>query len=128
MKLGIVISTFGTPAFIALQLESARRFAPGVPVLIHDDCSGDAELPRLTLQYGAEFQNTPCRLGHYGGDLAAYLAGIRWGEQQGFDYIIKISRRFVPIRHWLPQFCGIAANGPETIGAGDTAFGWYLRT
>lgn len=128
LKCGIVVSTFGTPAFVGLQLESARRFAADRPILIHDDCSADAELSRLAHQYGAELQSTPHRLGHCRGDVAAYSAGIRWGETYGLDYIIKISRRFVLIRPWLPQFNEIAANKPATIGAADSAFGWYLRT
>jgi hypothetical protein len=41
-------------------------------------------------------------------------------------YLIKISRRFVSIQPWLPQFCELAADAPTTIGVGDTVFGGYL--
>lgn len=128
MSLCIVISTYSTPAFIALQLESAKRFAPGVPVLIYDDFSRDPELRQLANRYGAELWSTPIRRGHYRGDLAAYVAGLSFAEQRGRNYVVKISRRFVPVEPWLEEFREITNGHPPTIGAKDVAFNWYLRT
>lgn len=127
-SVGIVVSTFGAPGFVALQLESARRFAPGTPVLIHDDCSGDPALVMLAERYDAWLVSPLTRRGHTSGDVSAFAAGLRWGESLGLEYVVKISRRFVAVQDWLPEFSRLAADRVPTIGAPDAAFGWPLRT
>lgn len=124
---GIVISTYGTPAFVRLQLESAKRFAPNSPVMVHDDCSGDTELPRLASLYGSKFISTPARMGHCAGDIHSRISGIRRGSELGLDYVIKISRRFVLIKDWVPELIKLTQDQPKTVGASDDAFGWKLR-
>lgn len=54
--LGLCISTHGTPGNIALHLEAMKRFNPGVPTLVVDDCSSDgSELIDICWRYGADF-------------------------------------------------------------------------
>lgn len=127
-SVGLVVATFGAPGFVALQLESAKRFAPGLPVMIHDDCSGSQGLFPLAQRYGATLVTTPGRLGHVVGDLSSFVAGIEWGQSLGLDYVVKVSRRFVPVAAWLPEFLLLMADRPPTIGAPDRAFNWPLRT
>lgn len=122
MDEGIIISTYGAPAFVHLQLESAKRFAPYAKILIYDDCSGDKRLKELAELYEAEYISTETRHGHYIGDLKSYEYGLEWANRNGFSYLTKISRRFLPITYW--------ANIPQgvTIGNPDVAFNWKLRT
>lgn len=126
--IGLVIGTFASPGFVALQLESARRFAPGMPVLIHDDCSPNTQLASLANRYGAELVSTTESRGHYEGDMAAVVNGLIWARTEGLPYLVKLSRRFIPIVPWVPEFLSLAAKNPPTIGASDLAFGWSLRT
>lgn len=129
MDAGIIISTHGMPAFVHLQLESVRRFSPRLPVLVYDDCSPQGDvLSYLANLYGARFESAPRRYGHYLGDMRAYSVGLKWGMSRGFDYIIKISRRFIVVQNWLNEFKSIAEHAPATIAMGSDTVGWYLRT
>lgn len=119
---GIIITTYGTPAFVHLQLESVKRFAPCAKVLVYDDCSGDKRLKELAELYEAEYISTETKQGHYIGDLKSYEYGLNWASNNRFKYLTKISRRFLPITCWtdIPE--------GTTIGSPDIAFKWKLRT
>ena len=131
MKTGVVIGTYGTPGYVGLQLESLRRFASTVPVLIHDDSSGRREeLARLAVEYGAGLKSTRQHKGHVQGDIAVFVEGLRWAKKNGLDYLVKISRRFVLISPWMTEFNRAISIGPQpaTLGAADVGFRWRLRT
>lgn len=98
---GLVIATFGSAPYVHLQLALARRFAPRMPILVHDDASGDPRLPLLCARYGAAFESTPRRLGHVPGDMTAFVAGLRWAAQIGLRNVVKFSRRWVPLVPWV---------------------------
>lgn len=126
MRVGVVIGTKGSPAFVALQLEAVGRLCPGTSVLVHDDCSDDRDLWRVVDDYEAELSSTPHCLGHTRGDVSAYIQGLRWADVNGMDYLVKISRRFVPVAPWMAWFKEMAVM--PTVGASDAVFGWNLRT
>lgn len=92
--IGIVIGTYGSKEYIELQLKQRDLLYPNTPVLVHDDCSGDGELRRICS--GVDFYSTPKRLGWCRGDIHAYAKGLEWASTKKIDYLIKLSRRFVP--------------------------------
>jgi len=122
MKKAIVISTFGSPAYIALQIESARRFSPDSSILIYDDMSNNIGLRDLCKQQRIELYSNHSRMGHFLGDLNSYIVGLEFAKNIGAEQLIKISRRFLPITSW--------ENIPfdTTVGNSDVAFNWNLRT
>ena len=94
-----VISTHGTPAYVHLALESQRRFCPDVAVLVVDDCSADGDpLTALCANHGVPLVRNPTRLGHQNGDLAAVAHGLRFASNCKADWLLKTSRRFIPLR------------------------------
>jgi hypothetical protein len=96
-----VISTHGTPAFVHLALESRRRFCPDVAVLVVDDCSTDGDrLAALCANHGVPLVRNPTRLGHQNGDLAAVAHGLRFASDCKADWLLKTSRRFIPLTRW----------------------------
>jgi hypothetical protein len=102
-KVGILVSTFGTPAYVALQLESRRQFNKHLPCLVVDDCStAYPELTQWCRYYGAELHTNEKRLGHLAGDLAAFCTGLEWASKLGIDLLVKFSRRWLFTSPWLP--------------------------
>ena len=101
-KIGLVISTFGSPAYVDLALAIRRQLYPDIPVLVHDDASsqGDA-LAGICKNYGALFESNSSRLGHEMGDLSAVVGGLRWAKESQLDLLVKMSRRFIPISAWV---------------------------
>jgi len=99
-KIGLVIGTYGSPAYIQLHLETARRLYPHIPIIIHDDCSNNVDLPKICEQYGVKLFSTPTRRGHTRGDLSAMICGLKWASENNFDILIKMSRRFIPLINW----------------------------
>jgi hypothetical protein len=102
-SIGLVIGTYGSPAYIHLFLEVAKAHFP-VPILIHDDCSDkQCELKRLTGQYGCDFSSNNERYGHGSGDIAVFAEGLAWAKNKGLDILVKMSRRFIPLFDWRPS-------------------------
>jgi hypothetical protein len=101
-KMGLVIGTYGTPAYIHLFLESAKRNFSHIPILVHDDCSGCEELKKIVSSYGQEFSTNENHCGHGAGDIQVILGGLRWASSINLDILVKMSRRFIPFFDWTP--------------------------
>ena len=100
-RLGLVISTYGSPAHVALALAVRRKLYPTLPVLVHDDASpeGDA-VQQVCQEFDAEFQTNSARLGHEMGDLSGIVGGLRWAQERGIELLVRMTRRFVPFTDW----------------------------
>lgn len=110
-RIGVVIGTYGCLSLIRLQLELRRRYWPHVPLLIHDDCSPEADALRQACeQYGATFYSTPSRVGVSVGDMSCFIEGLDWAHEKGFDFLVKLSRRFVICHDWMPYLERLAYN------------------
>jgi hypothetical protein len=40
--------------------------------------------------------------------MASYVEGMEWAERHGTPYVVKMSRRFVPLADWSAGFCELA--------------------
>ncbi|MDR3709575.1 MAG: hypothetical protein P4L33_14845 [Capsulimonadaceae bacterium] len=110
-RIGVVIGTYGSVSQIRLQLETRRQFWPGIPVLIHDDSSPEAEeLRRVCDEYGATYYTTPVRVGSGVGDMASIVNGLDWAHENGIDLLVKLSRRFVICHDWTDHLMRLAYN------------------
>lgn len=106
---GLVVGTFGSPAYVHLHLESRRRFYPHVPLLVHDDGSADSDtLAGLCRDYGALFETNAVRAGHQRGDLSALLGGLLWAQRREIPLLAKLSRRFIPLADWSAALASLA--------------------
>lgn len=102
--LGVVIGTYAAVPYIHLQLEARRRFHPSVPYLVVDDGSPDGErLAALCNEYGADFISNSPRVGHVAGDMLVFTQGHEWALRRGLHYLVKFSRRWIPLRAWVPE-------------------------
>lgn len=111
-RLGLVIGTHGTPAYIHLHLENAKQLYPDVPVLVYDDCSDKIlELNQLCVDYGADFDFNHQRLGHYLGDIFIFAKSLLWAKRQGVELLVKMSRRWLPLRDWREELTALAMEG-----------------
>jgi hypothetical protein len=109
MKIGQVISTFGSVPYIHMQLESRKRFGNNVQCLVHDDSSSlTNELKSLCDLYGVQFYSTPTRFGHQAGDAHAIYYGLLWAIRNDFDVLVKTSRRFIPVEFWVDNLASLA--------------------
>ncbi len=108
-SLGLVVTTYGNPAYVALHLENRKRHFPDVPVLVVDDCSPDeAALVSVCVEYGADFVSNPKRLGHQPGDLSGFTHGLTWAHRKGLDLVVKQSRTWLPHYAWVDDFKALA--------------------
>ena len=108
-SVGVVIGTFAAVPYVHLQLESWRRHYPEIPLLVNDDGSPyTGELRELCGRYGAEFIANTRRMRRTVGDMSAYVQGFDWAESLGLELLVKLSRRFIPLHDWLPEFQRLA--------------------
>jgi hypothetical protein len=117
-KAAVVIGTYGSPAYIRLQLESRKRYWPNVPALIHDDNSPQRdELIKICKEYGVQYYSPESRLGDTG-DASVLVKGIDWAHENGYDLVVKISRRFIIIHEWVSalQTLAFATQYPTYAG------------
>lgn len=129
-KIGFVCSTYGTPAYVHLQLESLERFSNGCPVAIHDDCSPEFSiLSELAFSYGAAMLSPKSHLGFYPGDLSAFMLGLQWAKSIGCDVLVKMSRTFFWKTEWMPSFINLVRDSClATYGSRCDSFAFPIRT
>ena len=100
-KIGLVLATYGSLPHCHLGLESFRCYCTGQFCLLHDDCSEQSiDLLNLANDYGVDFQTTNNRLGHGAGDACAICSGLIWAANHNLTWLIKCSRRFIPVFHY----------------------------
>lgn len=101
-KIGAMVSTYGTPQFVHMQLEILKNVQGFKDILVHDDCSADHQrLSDLVKEYSVDYSHTIIRQGHVIGDLGAFMAGLSWAKSKGLDYLVKISRRMLILEDWV---------------------------
>lgn len=105
---GVVVGSYGYPNLIELQIKVIRNYCGDVPILISDDLSPGDRVKRirdLAAKYpNVDVQVSSRRIGHAGGDMAAFHRGIIWGASKGLRVIAKISHRFfVTWPRWLQE-------------------------
>jgi glycosyltransferase involved in cell wall biosynthesis len=84
-SLMILVPAFNEQAAIGRVVEEIRQAAPGVPVVVVDDCSRDATAG-LARAAGAQVLQLPFHLGLGG----AVQAGYRLAFELGFDFVIRL--------------------------------------
>jgi hypothetical protein len=137
MKLGIVVGTHGTPAFVHLHLEVSRRLYPE-KILVVDDSSSDSDkIKNICEEYDADFLpeagfkrsfddgtykvcinckqkkltiNDICQQcnRHFLGDISLTASGLRWAKNNNIELLVKFSRRFIPLYDWRQELLRIA--------------------
>ncbi len=127
---GIVLSTHGSPAHIELQLVQAKKLYPSVPILVRNDGRHrEKELLAICKTYNVEYSTTPFHLGWQKGDLFSFYDGLSWAEQNKIDFLIKISRRLVPLINIVDIFVkDFAETDNATIGSNCIRSHEELRT
>jgi hypothetical protein len=129
-KIGLVIGTFAAVPYVHLQLEARRRLYPDVPLLVHDDDSPvGCELERLCAAYGAEFASTLSRFTWSKGDLSAMAGGLAWARDRSLDIVVKLSRRFLPLKPWAADLATLAMESQyATYSSWTTSYNFGFRT
>jgi hypothetical protein len=119
MRVGIVIGTFGTPAYVHMQLEARKRFYPHLPAIIVNDGNEKInEISELCKKYDAEVGMNPVHFGHARGDMAVFCSGLMWAEMNRLGLLVKISRRYIPLcsfHDWLIRMA--SSSESNTFGA-----------
>jgi glycosyltransferase involved in cell wall biosynthesis len=81
----IIVPAFNEEAAVGDVVRSIRQEAPGVPVLVIDDCSADATISAARLA-GAEILPLPHHLGLGG----CVQAGYKLAFELGYEYVIRV--------------------------------------
>ena len=84
-RLLVIVPAFNEQAAIGDVVEGVRRAAPGVPVLVIDDCSLDGTLAHARAA-GAGVLPLPHHLGLGG----CVQAGYKLAYELGYDYVIRV--------------------------------------
>jgi hypothetical protein len=114
LRIGLVIGTHASTAYVHMGLETCKRHCPEVEVLVHDDASAEQDrLRELCRRYGASFEVNSARLRHSVGDMSAFLGGLLWSRRRCHDILVKFSRRFVPTRNWTDELTALARESQE---------------
>lgn len=129
IPLGLVITTFGTPDYVQLALEVIKSHNIKMPILIHDDSSGDVNLINLCKKYRCEFMSTTSRYGHLAGDVKALQNALMWASEKNIEVLVKMSRRFIPLFDWTKSLIELIKKAPHrTYGNRCEHFRYPLRT
>ena len=127
LAVGLAVGTFAAVPYVRMHLEARRRLYPDVPLIVHDDASpNQRDLRRLCADYGCEFESTDARRPLCIGDVSCLLGGLLWAKHLGLDIVVKMSRRFVPLRDWSAELRELAlvsqyptySNVCKTLGYG----------
>ena len=81
----VLVPAFNEQAAIGRVVQGIRESAPGVPVVVVDDCSKDATVASARAA-GAQVLRLPFHLGLGG----AVQAGYRLAFELGFDFVIRL--------------------------------------
>jgi hypothetical protein len=81
----ILVPAYKEEASVGRVVEEIRQAAPGVPIVVVDDCSRDAT-SAVARAAGARVMRLPFHLGLGG----AVQAGYRLAYELGFDYVIRV--------------------------------------
>jgi hypothetical protein len=129
-KIGLIVGTFAAVPFVHLHLETRRRLYPEIPMLLHDDCSpATRELENLCAEYGVEFASTVARFQPCKGDLSAIATGLVWARARPLDIVVKMSRRFLPLKPWVADLSALAmASHYATYSSWTSSFDFGFRT
>lgn len=128
MSIALMVTTYGSAPMVHLNLEQAGR--EHVELLaVHDDFSEDQRLPAVADKYGATLFSTSRRLGSPKGDLAGTIKAMRWMLELRADYVVKVSRSFVPFGPMLSQIeYSMVSAGANMAYSNCAFFGMALRT
>ncbi len=129
-RIGMVVGTIAAIPYIHLQLESRRRHFPHVPLLVHDDASGQGEaLRELCSKYGCSFERNSQRLPPCLGDLSVFVGGLLWAQELGVELLLKLSRRWIFLVDWEASLRELAAQSQyATFCSYTTTFSFGFRT
>ncbi len=130
LAIGLVVGTFAAVPYIPLHLEARRRFYPHIPLLVHDDASPKRdELRRLCAEYGCEFESNDSRRAVFIGDVSCVLGGLLWAQRIRLDLLVKMSRRFLPLRDWTSELQELAlASQYPTYSNATESYGFGFRS
>lgn len=98
-------------AVVELNVRLVRKHCGPVPIIISDDHSPEpyrSKLRATARAHGCHFVSafTGRRLGHVGGDLAAFYHGLRAADRWSVRYVVKLSQRMlIDTPGWLTDVC-----------------------
>ena len=134
-EIGVVIGTYGSVAYIDLQLHYLINVNKIKHVLIHDDCSDkQAELKELAKKYNVDFYSTDKRMYYRScvgsiGDTNAFFIGLEWAKSKNLDILVKLSRRLIPCYNWKHDLITLEKNSDaNTFSSFCTKDPFNLRT
>jgi len=81
----VIVPAFNEEGAVGGVVREVRRYVPGVPVLVIDDCSVDSTVAQAR-QAGAEVLSLPHHLGLGG----CVQAGYKLAYELGFEYVIRV--------------------------------------
>lgn len=84
-KVLVIVPAFNEAGNVGLTVGEIRRQAPGVDILVVDDCSSDETVQEAT-QAGAWVVSLPVNLGIGG----AVQTGFRFAHERGYDMVVQI--------------------------------------
>lgn len=128
----VIVPTYNESENIVSLLESLRKSAPEVDILVVDDTSPDGTFrivqdlqkshPTIHLLIRSEKQ----------GLAAAYVAGFRWGLERDYQQLIQMDADFSHAPQDVPRIAAALANNDVVSGsrytAGGSVGGWgWLR-
>jgi len=110
-------------------MEVMKKNGVKVPVLVHDDSSGDENLLNICRLYQCDFMSTSFRRGHFAGDVSALYNGLLWANKNNFDILVKMSRRLIPLFDWTQSLIETIQTDPShTYGNRCDYWRFPLRT
>lgn len=130
MKLLIIIPTYNEVENIGLLINEVFKFVDDVSILVVDDNSIDGTQDLVeTISKKDERIFILKREGKFG-LASAYIAGMKWGIENGFDIFCEMDADFSHNPKYLPEMIEKIKNNDVVIGSrnikGGAVQGWSL--
>jgi hypothetical protein len=133
-KTGTVIGSYNMSNAVLLQVTAIRHHCSNMPILISDDCSDPSEFNKIIqivkVNENVSIWPNPTRIGHAGGDMAAFWKGIIWGDHDNLEVVFKLSQRFIiDVPEWDQRGAEeLYRSGLSTLGRSCAFHKFNLRT
>lgn len=119
IRAGVVISHYGMPAIVDLQIRLIRATCGDVPIMVGDDNSPNSdELAAICAVHKVEIIKVHrSRVGHAGGCVGSTFRGLHWAKRNGLKVLCKLSQRFLITKeNWLSEGAeALVASGLSTF-------------
>lgn len=114
-KILFAITSYNRPSYIDLSLHFLSKWKNDFDIIVIDDCSKNSKYNEVCAKYGVPLIITDKHHSNYGsGDVLQTVIAIEYAKQNGYDYVVKQSQRWICMENPSISLKGLIEKHPES--------------